>query len=276
MKPTALLPLLFLAVRASAQYTDVDEETVNEVFEWGQKTFGGAPACIDTCLAYSNPSAAADDIVPPCAITDQDAEDAEMESYQNSVVCLCADRIWQARQLECVLKTCKDKDAQTGFDYALASQYAVCAIYSGSRWPRPPVMLEELCLADDVPKGVTVPQEMDIFDDAPKLLSEYEYAESWPSQTATTWAPNGTPIPETRKPLECEAKSGNDNDKPASNDDDAAETSATKTDSAPKETGTGAAGEQVEEDTGAAAGGIKVSALVIAAAGLVGGLVVVL
>lgn len=168
----------------------------------------------------------------------------------------------------------------TAIEYQLGMMYTTCAIYSDQRWPEPKTVLAELCVADDLPKGVALPNIPELMKDAPiEVLAEYEYADEWPSQTATTWAVNGTPIPETREPLECMAKE--EGDDTTEEEDDAAETSGTGTETAavPKVTpgaGTNGTVEDVEEADGAAAGSARVGGLMVAVAGLVGGLAVLL
>lgn len=277
MKSTFFLSTLALALTATAQITDLSPKEFEAMQEWAEGLFPSAPTCVDKCLNdFMSDEDPSQNVIPPCAVSDQDSEDSEMISYNNSLACMCADRIYQAKQLECVVKACSDKELEKALHYQLATMYTTCAIYSDQRWPEPKTVMAELCVADEIPKNIALPDIPKLFEDAPlEVLVDYEYADEWPSQTATTWAPAGTPLPDTREPLECQAKSGDD----TTEEDDAAETTSTETAAGPKVTqgsGTNGTVDDVEDSDGAAAGSARVGGLMMAVAGLVGGLAVLL
>lgn len=67
----------------------------------------------------------------------------------------------------------------------------MCKVYADIVFPKPEVLLNDLCLLDDMPKGATVPTALALMTE---LWPDYKFATKFPSQTATTWVPSGTPI----------------------------------------------------------------------------------
>lgn len=67
----------------------------------------------------------------------------------------------------------------------------MCKLYADVNYPKPEVFLNDLCLLDDLPKGATVPTDVSIVK---VIWPDYTFASDFPKQTATTWAPSGTPL----------------------------------------------------------------------------------
>jgi len=67
----------------------------------------------------------------------------------------------------------------------------MCKLYADVIYPKPEVFLNDLCLLDDMPKGATVPTDVSIVR---LIWPDYTFAQDFPKQTATTWAPSGTPL----------------------------------------------------------------------------------
>lgn len=67
----------------------------------------------------------------------------------------------------------------------------MCKLYADINYPKPEVFLNDLCLLDDLPKGATVPTDVSIVR---AIWPDYTFASDFPKQTATTWAPSGTPL----------------------------------------------------------------------------------
>lgn len=64
----------------------------------------------------------------------------------------------------------------------------MCMLYADIIYPEPNVFFDELCLLDDMPQG-SAPTDVPIMKE---VWPDYTFAEEWPEQTATTWAPTAT------------------------------------------------------------------------------------
>lgn len=159
-----------------------------------------------------------------------------------------------------------------------------CALYSDDAWPKPGVVLKEMCLDDRLVGDGINKDKVELLATAPHdLLKNYEYADSWPE------VDYDGDRKDTREQLPCQAGGGDDKDEEEEEDEDDEKPSGSPTRSggAPQETeDAGEDGDDApdgddqqgndadddDDDEGAAVrygAGVKV---VMAVAGLVGGL----
>lgn len=194
-----IVPLLLLLTSGSVVFAhptadkSLDTRALGDLTDEQMQRLEGLqvdlPVCVKKCqdARDSNPES---NYIPRCALTDQDTpEDEQEEAVKNAYSCMCTDKIFLADSLSCVVKNCASNS--TAFDIALSSHYGMCKLYADIVYPKPETFLNDLCLLDDVPKGVTVPTDVSIVK---VIWPDYTFAKDFPEKTATTWVPTGTPI----------------------------------------------------------------------------------